>query len=146
MGQRTRARGREVRIDELLPGFDENGRRISAVRSWQGDVQSRLTAAETARQVRACIDMLPDGYREVLMLRDIEETDTEQTALQLGVSPGAVKTRLHRARQALRTLLEPFIQGEEAAGLGAASVLSPLLPSSSIPPSGSPGTSGRRFS
>jgi RNA polymerase sigma-70 factor (ECF subfamily) len=43
-------------------------------------------------------------------LRDIEELDTDQTAEQLGISPGAVKTRLHRARQALRTLLEPLLE------------------------------------
>jgi RNA polymerase sigma-70 factor (ECF subfamily) len=45
----------------------------------------------------------------VLLLRDIEELDTEQTAQHLGINPGAVKTRLHRARQALRTLLEPMV-------------------------------------
>jgi RNA polymerase sigma-70 factor (ECF subfamily) len=42
-----------------------------------------------------------------LVLRDIEELDTEETARMLDTSPGVVKTRLHRARQALRTLLDP---------------------------------------
>ena len=56
-----------------------------------------------------CIDRLPDPYREVLLLRDIEQLDTEQTAQQLGIAAGAVKTRLHRARQALRTLLDPLV-------------------------------------
>jgi RNA polymerase sigma-70 factor (ECF subfamily) len=51
--------------------------------------------------------MLPDDYRIVLILRDIEECSTEETAEQLGTTVGAVKTRLHRARQALRTLLTP---------------------------------------
>jgi RNA polymerase sigma-70 factor (ECF subfamily) len=60
--------------------------------------------------VRGCIDRLPDPYRTVLLLRDIEGLDTEQTAQQLGISAGAVKIRLHRARQALRTLLEPIFQ------------------------------------
>ncbi len=59
------------------------------------------------------IDQLPESYRNVLLLRDIEELDTEETAEAMGISPGAVKTRLHRARQALRGLLAPHL--EEAA-------------------------------
>jgi RNA polymerase sigma-70 factor (ECF subfamily) len=43
----------------------------------------------------------------VLLLRDIEELDTEQTAKRLNTTTANVKTRLHRARQALRVLLEP---------------------------------------
>jgi RNA polymerase sigma-70 factor (ECF subfamily) len=56
--------------------------------------------------VRDCIARLPQRYREVLLLRDIEELDTEQTAQRLGTSRSTVKSRLYRARQALRVLLE----------------------------------------
>ena len=56
--------------------------------------------------VRNAIDRLPLNYRSVLLLRDIEELDTERTASLLAVTPNAVKIRLHRARQALRTLLQ----------------------------------------
>jgi RNA polymerase sigma-70 factor (ECF subfamily) len=56
--------------------------------------------------VRRAIEELPPSYRTVLMLRDIEELDTDETASMLGISQNAVKVRLHRARQALRTLLE----------------------------------------
>ena len=56
-------------------------------------------------RVRSAIDRLPENYRAVILLRDIEELDTDETAALLGVTPNAVKTRLHRARQALRTLL-----------------------------------------
>ena len=108
MKLRTRSRSQEVRIDDLLPTFDETGHHSHPVRAWQDDALARLTRAETRAHVRACIDRLPDPYREVLVLRDIEELDTEQTAQQLGINGGAVKTRLHRARQALRTLLEPL--------------------------------------
>jgi RNA polymerase sigma-70 factor (ECF subfamily) len=48
----------------------------------------------------------PESYRVVLLLRDIEELSTEETAAMLGVSDNAVKIRLHRARQALATLLQ----------------------------------------
>jgi RNA polymerase sigma-70 factor, ECF subfamily len=55
-------------------------------------------------------DRLPESYREVLMLRDIEQLDTEMTAETLGLSASVVKVRLHRARQASRTLLAPAMQ------------------------------------
>jgi RNA polymerase sigma-70 factor (ECF subfamily) len=112
MRLRARSRSREVRIDDLLPTFDESGHHSHRVRAWEDQALAQLTRAESRAHVRACIDRLPDGYREVLLLRDIEELDTEQTAQQLRLNPGAVKTRLHRARQALRTLLEPVVLGE----------------------------------
>jgi RNA polymerase sigma-70 factor (ECF subfamily) len=78
------------------------------------DLSVFVKAAPKVRaHVRACIDRLPDPYQEVLLLRDMEELDTEQTARHLGINPGAVKTRLHRARQALRTLLAPLVLGDE---------------------------------
>ena len=104
---RTQSRSRAVPIEDLLPTFDETGHHTRAVRLWAEEPLSQLTRAETRSQVRARIDRVPEPYRTVLLLRDIEELDTEQTAEQLGITTGAVKTRLHRARQALRTLLEP---------------------------------------
>jgi RNA polymerase sigma-70 factor (ECF subfamily) len=68
-----------------------------------------MASDETRSTVRACIDQLPEEYRTVLVLRDIEELDTDKTAAILGLNPGAVKTRLHRARQALRALLAPHM-------------------------------------
>ncbi len=52
---------------------------------------------------------LPDAYRTVLILRDIEELDTTETARLLETTENNIKIRLHRARQALRTLLEPMM-------------------------------------
>jgi len=112
MRLRARSRSREVRIDDLLPTFDQSGHHSRPVRAWEDDALARLTSAETRAHVRACIDRLADPYREVLVLRDIEELDTEQTAQHLGINPGAVKTRLHRARQALRALLDPVVLAE----------------------------------
>ena len=67
--------------------------------------------AEAKTLIRDQIDKLPESYRTVLLLRDIEELDTEETAKQLEITPGAVKVRLHRARQALRHLLDPHFTG-----------------------------------
>ena len=66
-----------------------------------------LERRETRAMVRACIAELPDNYRTVLILRDIEQLSTDETAQMLGVTTTAVKVRLHRARQALATLIRP---------------------------------------
>jgi len=107
MTLRARARRNEIPIDDLLPVFDHSGHHARSVARWRQPPEDQLQSDETRRLVRRCIDLLPDDYRSVIILRDIEELDTDQAAEALGISPGAVKTRLHRARQALRTLLEP---------------------------------------
>ena len=107
---RSRKRRPTVSLDDLLPAYDEDGRYVRPVRSWVPEAEDPLLRAETRAQVRACIDRLPEAYRTVLVLRDMEEFDTDQTAERLGSTPGAVKTRLHRARQALRSLLEPVLR------------------------------------
>jgi RNA polymerase sigma-70 factor (ECF subfamily) len=105
MKLRSRARRPEASIEGLIPGFDASGHHANAVRHWRPD--DELLSDENRRLVRQCIDKLPDDYRNVLLLRDIEEFSTEEAAAALATTPGNVKTRLHRARQALRTLLEP---------------------------------------
>jgi RNA polymerase sigma-70 factor, ECF subfamily len=107
MKLRARTRRSEVSIDALLPTFDASGHHANAVRRWKDAPDHQLLRDETRLLVRKCIDSLPDDYRIVLLLRDIEELNTDETADILGATLGTVKTRLHRARQALRTLLEP---------------------------------------
>jgi RNA polymerase sigma-70 factor (ECF subfamily) len=112
MRLRRRKRRPTVRIEDVLPTFDETGHHTRPVRPWRDAVGDRLVRDETRAQVRTCIDRLPDAYRTVLLLRDIEGLDTDRTAELLGTNSAVVKTRLHRARQALRTLLEPaFAEG-----------------------------------
>lgn len=94
-----------VSIEHLLPTFDETGHHASRIHDWHMP-SDRLETDEVRTTVRRCIDELPDPYRVVLLLRDIEELSTQETAERLGISDAAVKVRLHRARQALRTLLD----------------------------------------
>lgn len=104
-----RARRRpEVALEELLPVFDADGQHADVVQDWDHGERA-VIRGEARSQVRACIERLPAGYRSVLILRDVEEMTTEETARALGLAEGAVKTRLHRARQALRALLEPMV-------------------------------------
>jgi RNA polymerase sigma-70 factor (ECF subfamily) len=103
MKLRERRRRPTEAIEDLLPVYAADGHRTVATRDWSDAVLERK---ETAALVREAIDRLPDQYREVLILRDIEERDTAETAEILGTSSNVVKVRLHRARQALRTLLD----------------------------------------
>jgi len=109
MALRARSRRNEISLNDLLPTFDHSGHHTCSIPHWHRLPEERLQSDETRLLVRRCIDMLPDDFRNVVILRDLEELDTDEAAATLGISPGAVKTRLHRARQALRTLLEPHI-------------------------------------
>lgn len=106
MRRRSAGRQREVSIDALLPQFYEDGHRVDPRPAPQRSADELVANDELRTRVREFIERLPDEYREVIWLRDIEELDTATTAALLGDTPGAIKTRLHRARQALRTLLE----------------------------------------
>ena len=105
MRLRTRRRKPEQSIEELLPRFLEDGHVEVPTAPWKAGADQLLESRESRDQVREAIGQLPENYRTVVLLRDIEEFDTDQTAEALGISRAAVKTRLHRARQALRTLL-----------------------------------------
>ncbi len=111
MKLRSRRRRPETSLEGLLPRFREDGHQENPTRPWNSSERSGIEDAELHALVRAGIAELPEQYRVVLLLRDIEELDTEETAALLQTTPSAVKTRLHRARQALRTLLEPYFAG-----------------------------------
>ena len=104
---RSRKRRPEESIDDLLPTFQADGHQTTESRDWSDAIFERK---ETAAMVRRAIAQLPDHYRVVLTLRDIEERDTMETAAALGTTTTVVKVRLHRARQALRTLLDREFQ------------------------------------
>ncbi len=108
MKLRTRRRRPEASIDELLPRWKENGHPVDAPTPWSAE--KLVQQDQLRRLVQEGIDQLPDSYREVLILRDIEELDTQEAAETLGISANAVKTRLHRARQALREVLDPALK------------------------------------
>jgi RNA polymerase sigma-70 factor (ECF subfamily) len=110
MKLRTRRRRPEESIEPLLPAFQADGHFVEQFSHWKEGVEAGLSQAETRTIVRNLIDRLPESFRTVLLLRDIEGLDTEETARVLETTPNAVKIRLHRARQALRTLLAPHVQ------------------------------------
>lgn len=112
--QRRREAHPEQSIEELLPHFGEGEHHLDPPAPWPASSEAILQQRESRELVQRCISQLPETYRTVLLLRDIEGLDTEETARLLGTSVGVVKTRLHRARQALRALLDPFFRRADA--------------------------------
>ncbi|MDF1790384.1 MAG: sigma-70 family RNA polymerase sigma factor [Thalassobaculaceae bacterium] len=108
MRLRTAKRLAETPIDDLLPDFNGNGLRLGEPRTEIRDPETELEVNRVRRFVREKIDELPDGYRIVLLLRDIEGYSTREAAEMMGIAEGALKVRLHRARAALKTLVEPL--------------------------------------
>jgi len=107
---RSRARRPEMSIEDLLPHFGEGEHQIDSPVSWRAMPETPLEEEETRTLVQRCIDQLPESYRIVLLLRDIEGLATEEAAQALGIGTAVLKTRLHRARQALRSLLDPHFR------------------------------------
>jgi len=104
----------EQPIDEHLPEFDRHDCRIELPWSQLASVEEIMESDDLRRRVYVAIDELPDAYRVVLQLRDIEEYDTSEVAALLDITETNVKVRLHRARAALKKLLEPVLRAEES--------------------------------
>ncbi len=102
---RSRRARAEVSLEPFLPVFDGEGRYAEPVVDWS----SRLDDAAAAREARDAIERgigrLPEEYRIVLVLRDVEGLSNEEVAAALELSIAAVKSRLHRARLFLRQQL-----------------------------------------
>lgn len=110
MKLRGRKNQPERSIDDWLPRFAADEHHLVEPACFDSRLEEMLQKRELRTAVLEAIDKLPAIYRTVVLLRDIEEVDTEETARLLDVGEGVVRTRLHRGRQALRTLLEPLFR------------------------------------
>jgi RNA polymerase sigma-70 factor, ECF subfamily len=101
------------REDSLDAGTDEQtGDYTPAIlTSWREIPAEALERKELGALLRKAIDELPEIYRNIVILRDIEEMDIRETATALGISEGAVKVRLYRARALLQRELAPQLKG-----------------------------------
>ena len=102
----------EESIDELLPQFDQLNCRIETPWTELSSLQELVERTDLREQVKTGIDQLPPSYRIVVQLRDIEGYSTNEVASILELTDANVKVRLHRARAALKKLLEPTLRGE----------------------------------
>jgi len=99
----------EVALDDLLPTYLDDGHRAGdrsfLLTDWSETPEEELLAGEGRAALDRALAMLPDGYRAVLVLRDVDGLSTEEAADALGESVSSVKSRLHRARMALREVI-----------------------------------------
>lgn len=104
MKLRSNGRKKTTSFDDLinteLNGFAQDHWAVE-----ENSEEDRLEKAEQSEQLREQVEALPTVHRQVIELRNLQDYNTEQTALLLGIRPGAVKTRLHRAHASLRKQL-----------------------------------------
>ncbi len=98
-------------VGDLIPSFDAAGCRVEPPWHVPNDIEEQMQRREVRALVLAAIAQLPDTYRTVIMLRDIEEYSTNEAADALSLTVPNVKVRLHRARAALKILLDRSFQG-----------------------------------
>jgi RNA polymerase sigma-70 factor, ECF subfamily len=113
MKLRAAKRRDEGGIEELLPRFGEDGHHLDPPRTWAPPADDPAIREETRALVRDAIDRLPDAFRAALVLRDLEQLDNDEVARRLGTTVNAAKIRVHRARQALRNLLDESLGSPE---------------------------------
>lgn len=111
---RARSRHPEVALSDVdLSGANDSTEFIAfgASLDWSRKPDEHLQSGELRRQIRKEVDSLPIELRRVFLVRDVEGFSTRETAQSLGLSRPAVKTRLHRARAALRQNMAMYLAG-----------------------------------
>lgn len=114
MHRRARARDPEPAGFPGLGPFDERGHHLEQPGpEWHVEAEAHGLAEQ--REMRECLmaalEDLPEGHREVFVLKDLEDWDTEAIAQRLGLAPAAVRQRLHRARVHLQARLKTYVRG-----------------------------------
>jgi RNA polymerase sigma-70 factor (ECF subfamily) len=102
---------RELSLDDLHPHSDGETAKIQ-IADWSSLPDDAAQRSEYRRIIGEAIRELPDTYRAVILLRDVEELTTEEAASVLDISTDVVKTRLHRARLALRQKLDWYLRSQ----------------------------------
>ena len=111
-------RHRETEPSKLLPLEDylprQDDGEIPQMVDWTVRPEEALLSKESREKMMGALEKLPAEYRAVFILRDMEGFSNAETGESLGISVAAVKSRLHRARLALRGMLSDYFQKEEA--------------------------------
>ena len=105
------APARELSLDEFFPVMDRKGGHAALeIADWSGMPDRWMLQSEMKQILDAAISQLPESYRPVLLLRDVEDLSTSETAHVLDLTEDVVKTRLHRARLAVRQKLDEYLR------------------------------------
>ncbi len=112
--RRKRAVREEHRVPDLGDDFGADGQHRMPIRRWSLPPDQPVLDREAHEVIEHAIAGLPDGYRDVCVLADVEELPNQEIAALLGVSVAAVKSRLHRARLLMRKALAPYFEEQAA--------------------------------
>ncbi|HXJ82453.1 MAG TPA: sigma-70 family RNA polymerase sigma factor [Candidatus Methylomirabilis sp.] len=108
----------ETSLEDCLPTFRSDGHRegdrAMLIADWSGTPESELLSGEAREILDQALERLPEHYRVLLVFRDVEELSNEEVAKILGESVSSIKSRLHRARMALREVLTRRLAGYAA--------------------------------
>jgi RNA polymerase sigma factor (sigma-70 family) len=104
---RLRKRRNTVDLDQVEAAQQEGAQVIIFPSSLNGDgPEADAGRAQMRRLIEHAVDDLPEAFRMVFIMRDVDECTIEETAANLGIKPETVKTRLFRARRLLRRALD----------------------------------------
>jgi len=113
------APSRELSLDEFMPTKRQDGNQVQIeIADWSSLPDGKALQSEMKGLLEKAIRELPEMYRSVILLRDMEELSTQEAAQILDVSDDVVKTRLHRARLAIRQALDEYLRGNGVGGGG----------------------------
>ena len=105
------APSQELSLDDFLPAMDhEGGHGKLQIADWSGLPDRQVLQSEMKQVLDQSIGALPENYKSVILLRDVEELSTLETAQLLDLTEDVVKTRLHRARLAVRQKLDEYLR------------------------------------
>jgi len=113
MRMRTERRHHETSLEEASPRYTEGGEIADPIDDWSEAVDDEAMNRELAKYAAIAVDALPEAYRSVFILRELEDLSTEEVAQILDLTVPTVKTRLHRARLALRKTLAERVKGTD---------------------------------
>jgi len=114
---RKAKRTREDSLDEHLAGDDQE-LTPAPLTDWREIPLEALERKELREALRTAVAALPDIYRQIFTLRDLQELNVAETAAALGINENMVKVRLHRARMMLQKRLAPYLKTTAPAGRG----------------------------
>jgi len=120
MRLRSLKRRREQSVESMQPGFTDGGHFLEPPAPWSDSAEATVQREEMRTIVHEAIAGLPETHRNALLLRDIQGLSNEDVARELGVTVNAAKIRVHRARLALRGVLDPHLRPETSATDGEA--------------------------
>lgn len=112
MKLRSQKRRKEQSVESLQPQFTDHGHFLEPPAPWSDSAEAALEREETRQIVQEAIAGLPENHRNALLLRDIQGLSNEDVAKELGVTVNAAKIRVHRARLALRGVLDGHLRPE----------------------------------